>query len=180
INIGLYQQVRRIARAGTYEAYIIAEDETQAVDAYGRTTSPIPFSFQTDRNGASVVFLVYTDRGRASIMYDMPPVLTSLAYGNGKWILSLALLSLAALLFLWMIVRLVLLNSRKLQMESGCPNCGRQELMRISRHSGDRLLHAFGIPVYRYRCRNCTWEGSRISEEGLSVSPGLAPVYNEF
>ena len=173
INIGLYQQVRRIARAGTYEAYVIGDDELQAIDAYGRTTSPIPFSFQTDRNGDYVVFLVDTDRGRASIMYDMPPLLTSLAYGNGNWILSVTLLTLAALLLLGMLLRLIILNNKKLQMESGCPNCGRQELMRISRRGSDRLLHVFGIPAYRYRCRNCTWEGSRLSDEGMAVSPGV-------
>lgn len=173
INIGLYQQVRRIARAGTYEAYVIGDDERQAIDAYGRTTSPIPFSFQTDRNGDYVVFLVDTDRGRASIMYDMPPFLTSLAYGNGNWMLSVTLLTLAALLLLGTVLRLIILNNKKLQMESGCPNCGRQELMRISRRGSDRLLHVFGIPAYRYRCRNCTWEGSRLSDKGVAVSPGV-------
>ena len=47
-----------------------------------------------------------------------------------------------------------------------------RRLMRISRRSSDRLLHVFGIPAYRYRCRNCTWEGTRLSEAGRSISPG--------
>ncbi len=177
LNIGLHQQVRRIARSGSYEAYIIAADKGQAMDAYGRTTKPIPFSFETERNGEYVVFLVDTDRGRASIMYDMPPLLTSLAYGDGNWILSLALVGLASLLLLGLIVRWIILHTRRLQMEAGCPNCGRQELMRISRRSTDRALHLFGIPAYRYRCRNCVWEGTRLSEAGAAISPGVKLAY---
>lgn len=177
LNIGLHQQVRRMARSGSYEAYIIAADKSQAMDAYGRTTDPIPFSFETERNGEYVVFLVDTDRGRASIMYDMPPLLTSLAYGDGNWILSLALVGLASLLLLSMIVRWIILHTKRLQMEAGCPNCGRQELMRISRRSTDRALHLLGIPAYRYRCRNCVWEGTRLSEEGAAISPGVKLAY---
>lgn len=174
ISSGLYQQVRRIARSGSYEAYVIAGKEDQAIDAYGRTTVPIPFSFQTERNGDYVIFLVDTDRGRASVMYDMPPVLTSLAFGNGFRLLSLALAGLAALLLFGLIVRLMIMRNKRLQMESGCPNCGQQELMRIARQRGDRFLHLFGIPAYRYRCRNCTWEGTRLSEAGTTVSPGVS------
>lgn len=177
LNIGLHQQVRRIARSGSYEAYIIAADKGQAMDAYGRTTVPIPFSFETERNGEYVVFLVDTDRGRASIMYDMPPLLTSLAYGDGNWILSLVLVGLASLLLLGLIVRWIILHSKRLQMEAGCPNCGRQELMRISRRPTDRALHLIGIPAYRYRCRNCVWEGTRLSEEGVAISPGVKLAY---
>lgn len=178
INVGLYQQVRKIARAGNYEAYVIAGDNDLAIDAYGRTTKPIPFSFQTDRNGDYVIFLVDTDRGRASVLYDMPPILTSLAYGNGYLLLSIALAGLAGLLLLGLLIRLLVMRNSRLYMESGCPNCGQQELMRIARRSSDRLLHLFGIPVYRYRCRNCTWEGKRLSESGTSVSPGvtIAPI----
>ena len=177
LNIGLHQQVRRMARSGSYEAYIIAADKSQAMDAYGRTTEPIPFSFETERNGEYVVFLVDTDRGRASIMYDMPPLLTSLAYGDGNWILSLTLVGLASLLLLGLIVRWIILHSKRLQMEAGCPNCGRQELMRISRRPTDRALHWFGIPAYRYRCRNCVWEGTRLSEEGTAISSGVKLAY---
>ena len=173
INVGLYQQVRQIARAGSYEAYVIAGDNDLAIDAYGRTTKPIPFSFQTDRNGDYVIFLVDTDRGRASVLYDMPPVLTSLAFGNGYRLLSLALAGLATLLLLGMLLRLIIMRNSRLRMEAGCPNCGQQELMRIARRPSERLLHFFGIPAYRYRCRHCTWEGTRLSESGMAVSPGV-------
>lgn len=178
ISIGLYQQVRRIARAGDYQGYVVAGDEDLAIDAYGRTTQPIPFSFQTDRNGDFVVFLVDTDRGRASVMYDMPPVFTSLAFGNGYRLLSLALTILASLILLGLLLRFLILNNLNLQLESGCPNCGYHELMRIARRPSDRLLHMFGIPAYRYRCRHCTWEGMRLSDDGATISPGAVTATN--
>ena len=174
INIGLYQQVRRIARAGSYEGYVIAGNRRQAIDAYGRTTEPIPFAFETERNGDYVVFLVDTDRGRASVIYDMPPLLASLSYGRGHLILSLTLAGLSLLLLLGLMARYLVLHNRRLQLDSGCPRCGRSELMRIARRSSDRFLHIFGIPAYRYRCRHCTWEGSRLSESGETVSPGIS------
>lgn len=179
LNLGLFQHIRRIARSGSYEGYVIAGDQDHAIDAYGRTTDPIPFSFTTEHNGEYVVFLVDTDRGRASIMYDMPPVLTSLAYGSGNWMLSGALVILAGLLLLSVILRRLILHNKNLQMESGCPNCGRHELMRISRRPSDRALHMVGIPAYRYRCRNCIWEGMRLSEEGTAVSAGVPLAFYE-
>ena len=105
LSSGLYQQVRRIARSGSYEAYVIAGNEEQAIDAYGRTTEPIPFAFDTEQNGEYVVFLVDVDRGRASVMYDMPPLVTRLAFGGGHQLLSLALVGLAGLLLLFLLLR---------------------------------------------------------------------------
>lgn len=180
INMGLYQQIRRIAHPGTYEAYIISGSEGQAIDAYGRATAPIPFAFQTDSTDEYVVFLIDTDRGRASVLYDMSPLYTSLAYGNGHLRLSYLLGGLAILTLLAMLLRLAILNNSRIQLESGCPNCGHHELIRISRRSSDRILHFFGIPAYRYRCRNCTWEGTRLSDTGASVSPGVALAQSDI
>ena len=136
------------------------------------SAEPIPFAFDTDSNGEYVVFLVDIDRGRASVIYDMPPLVTRLAFGGGNRPLSLALAGLAGLLLLGLLLREATLRNRRLWMETGCPRCHEQELMRISRRSSDRLLHLLGIPAYRYRCRNCTWEGTRLSEAGRSISPG--------
>jgi len=179
LNLGLFQHVRRIARSGSYEGYIIAGERSHAVDAYGRTVNPIPFSFTTDRNGEYVVFLMDIDRGRASVIYDMPPTLTSLAYGSGNWMLSGALVILAGLLLAGILLRWLILHNKNLQLESGCPNCGRHELMRISRRPADRALHMAGIPAYRYRCRNCIWEGTRLSEEGAAISAGVPLTFYE-
>ncbi len=169
---GLYQHVRRIARSGSYESYVIAGNGEQAIDAYGRTTEPIPFAWDTDHNGDYVIFLIDIDRGRASVMYDMPPLMTGLAFGGGNVRLSLALAALAGLLLLGLLLREMALRNPRLRMETGCPRCHEQELMRISRRPKERLLHLLAIPAYRYRCRNCTWEGTLLSEAGRSVSPG--------
>ncbi len=176
---GLYQQVRRIARSGNYQSYVIAGDPKRAIDAYGRTTKPIPFAFDTDHNGDYVVFLVDIDRGRASVMYDMPPLMTKMAFGGGNLRLALALTALAGLLLLALLLRELTLRNRRLWMETGCPRCHEQELMRISRRPRERLLHLMAIPAYRYRCRNCTWEGTRLSEAGRSISPGATIARTE-
>lgn len=178
LSSGIFQQVRRIARSGSYEAYVIAGEDGQSIDAYGRTTEPIPFSFETSRNGELVIFMLDEDRGRASVLYDMSPLMTSLAFGNGYRLLSLALAGLGLALLLGLILRLLVVRNPRFQMESGCPQCGEHELMRISRHTSDRLLNMIGIPAYRYRCRYCTWEGVRLSEHGRIVSPGatMAPA----
>ena len=174
INSGLYQQIRRIARSGSYEAYVVAGSANEAIDAYGRTTQPIPFAFETKRARDYVVFLLDTDRGRASVLYDMPPLVTRLAFGNGYWLLSAVLAGLALLLLLFLLSRELTLRNPRLQLEGGCPRCHEHELMRIARRNREHLLHALGIPAYRYRCRNCTWEGTRISETGQTVSPGAS------
>jgi hypothetical protein len=178
---GVYQQVRRIARPDMYEAYIVAAGRPdQAIDAYGRTGEPIPFSFETGRSGEVVVFLLDTNRGRASVLYGMPRWATELAYGPAFRILS-ALLGLLGLLLLgWMLLRMVMMGNDGNWLDAGCPNCGRPELMRVSRKTGDRLLNLLGIPAYRYQCRNCTWMGTRLSEDGAPVSPGATIVLDRW
>jgi hypothetical protein len=178
---GVYQHVRRIARPDVYEAYIVAAGRPdQAIDAYGRTSEPIPFSFETGRSGDVVVFLLDTNRGRASVLYGMPRWATELAYGPAFRILSVLLGLLGLLLLGWMLLRMVMMGNDANWLDAGCPNCGRPELMRVSRKSGDRLLNLLGIPAYRYQCRNCTWMGTRLSEDGAPVSPGATIVVDRW
>lgn len=87
-------------------------------------------------------------------------------------LISYILIGLAGLLLLIMITRSLILGNDSLQMEHGCPQCGQQELMRISRRTRQRWLIMVGIPAYRYRCRNCTWEGTRLSDVGEAFSRG--------
>ncbi|MBP9502509.1 MAG: transposase family protein [Candidatus Promineofilum sp.] len=87
-------------------------------------------------------------------------------------LISYILIGLAALLLLIVITRSLILGNDSLQMEHGCPQCGQYELMRVSRRARQRWLNMVGIPAYRYRCRNCTWEGTRLSEMGEAFSRG--------
>lgn len=169
---GLYQQVRHIAVPGAYEARFIVGDSNHSIDASGRTDDPVSLTFKTNRPGEPVVFMADTDRGRVSILYNMSPALASLAFGNGYRLLSYALAGLGAILLAIMAARLFTLNSGRLRMENGCPQCGQQELMRVSRRTSQRILSRLGVPAYRYRCRNCTWEGTRLSDVGEAFSPG--------
>lgn len=174
---GVYQHVRRIARPGVYEGYVTAAGNPDlGFDAYGRTSDPIPFSFETSRASDIVVFLLDTNRGRASVLYGMPRVATELAYGLGFRILSVMLGLAGLLLLVWMLLRMVRMGNDENWLEAGCPNCGRHELMRISRNPSDRLQNVLGIPAYRYQCRHCTWMGTRLSEEGAPVSPGARTI----
>ncbi len=54
-----------------------------------------------------------------------------------------------------------LIHSERL-WNTACPKCGYSKLHRIHRRMGGRLLSALGIPVGRYYCRNCKWQGLRI------------------
>ncbi len=45
-----------------------------------------------------------------------------------------------------------------------CPMCGGANLSRVHRTRFDRLLGSMGIPVRRYVCRQCHWQGRRIDE----------------
>ena len=43
-----------------------------------------------------------------------------------------------------------------------CPDCQSKELKRTRRRPFDRLLGRLGIPVRRYICADCQWEGRRV------------------
>jgi hypothetical protein len=55
-----------------------------------------------------------------------------------------------------------LLNNPMFYPQAGCPQCWEYELVRVRRNKSERLVARLGIPVRRYSCRNCDWEGLRI------------------
>lgn len=180
VGPGIYQQVRQIDRPGRYEAYAIAGNLEQAIDAYGRNSDPIPFTFELTEPNDYAVFLVDTNRGRASVLYDMPRLMTSMAYGNSYRLIT-ALLGLIGLTLLgWMLARMAIMGNQSRWLDAGCPQCGQHELIRVSRQSQDRLAHLLGLPTYRYQCRVCTWQGAKLSEGGSPVSPGATITVNDL
>jgi hypothetical protein len=176
VRTGIYQQVRHISEPGRYNAYVITdppEGETvvAAIDGYGRTTQPIPLSFRTLRSSDLVVVRLDTNMGRATVLYNMNPLLAQIAFNNGSLIAGTVVGVVALLITFWLLLRSLLLWRHRSWLDAGCPRCHKHELMRIERLSTDRFLHKLGLPAFRYQCRHCTWQGTRLSIGGLSSSP---------
>lgn len=73
-------------------------------------------------------------------------------------VLLLGFILLASLRLRWRI------NHWQKLWGKSCPQCGSEHLSRIHRTLPDRLLGRVGIPVRRYMCRQCRWQGVRIDE----------------
>ena len=54
------------------------------------------------------------------------------------------------------------MTNMQLRSSSGCPACSGSKLIRIPRQKGDRLLGYSLIPMGRFVCPECRWEGRRI------------------
>ena len=68
------------------------------------------------------------------------------------------------------IVILLVLRFSNYYRVNNCPNCSR-ELKRSQRQSSDRLVNtlSFGIlPIKRYRCYTCYWEGQALGIKNQS------------
>lgn len=82
-----------------------------------------------------------------------------LAYSGGARLLAGAFIAAA--------IGVILLRVRQnwlAQMAVGdgqCPQCNQATLRRIHRKQADRLLNYLFLPVRRYKCQNCRWEGRR-------------------
>lgn len=94
---------------------------------------------------------------QVALLNDLRQTLFS---GSAGIIIAVALAGLA--LFSYFLLRARLLGNRYLYVGEGCPHCAEHELIRVRRYQGDRLLARVGIPVRRYVCRNCAWDGLRI------------------
>ena len=93
--------------------------------------------------------------------------LVSWLAGGGTVIVGAGVLLLLVLYVLWR--RQTLVGNKALWFSSGCPACGERELVRVSRHFGDRFYNLAAVPAYRYACRNCTWRGLRIGRREQSL-----------
>ena len=93
--------------------------------------------------------------------------LVSWLASGGTLIVGAGVLLLLAVYVLWR--RQTLVGNKALWFSSGCPACGERELVRVSRHFGDRFYNLAAVPAYRYACRNCTWRGLRIGRREQSL-----------
>ena len=86
---------------------------------------------------------------------------------------SLLMLRWFAAFFAVYLVILVLLRFSNYYRLTRCPNCA-GELKRSQRTASDRLLKttSFGIlPVKRYRCYTCYWEGQALDIKNARKRP---------
>jgi DNA-directed RNA polymerase subunit RPC12/RpoP len=88
-----------------------------------------------------------------------------LAYEGGSGILGL-LLGLVTAVWGFFLLR-DRINDNKGLYATACPHCGSPALKRARRTTLDRLWGALGIPVRRYICAVCKWQGPRIDQTRL-------------
>ncbi len=69
---------------------------------------------------------------------------------------------------LFVLARQRLLDNPYLWINEGCPRCREHDLIRIQRQRSDRML-SLALPVRRFACRNCTWEGRRFGRDNANI-----------
>jgi hypothetical protein len=94
---------------------------------------------------------------------NMPGLITAGEFlGRTSLGLVLSMILLIVAFTAYIFLRRRTLNNPMLYAEAGCPQCWENELVRVRRHKPDRLISRMGIPVHRYTCRNCDWQGLRV------------------
>ncbi|MCP4418141.1 MAG: hypothetical protein GY805_16075 [Chloroflexi bacterium] len=158
---GQFQLAYRVPLSGTYETYISIQGQNEGIGANGRSLEPIPLVFSTKFTG-EIVVIQYDDRtDRIAVLYGIPRMLSWLSYDWGAQIIA-AISALGALVLgAQLTYRAVVLRPDR-QLKAGCPNCQQHDLQRIGRKTADYLLNIVGVPVRRYRCSHCGWQGRRI------------------
>jgi hypothetical protein len=89
-----------------------------------------------------------------------------LAYEGGSRIMGLVLGGITAVWGLLMLRDS--LNNNSALYATACPNCGSTSLKRNRRNIFDKLANVGGIPVRRYICTECKWQGARIDHTRLT------------
>ena len=92
----------------------------------------------------------------------------------GQWIAYEGGAQLSGTVFVVVAISIVLLRvrqnvlNRQTLWSNVCPNCQAQfTLKRTHRALVDKLLNILQVPVRRYRCKSCQWEGRRIDEDQI-------------
>lgn len=98
--------------------------------------------------------------------------------GSGSVALVLTIILVITALVSYFILRRRVLENSMLYTDAGCPQCWENELVRVRRHKPDRVIARFGIPVRRYKCRNCDWAGLRLGGQppGTEIKTEAAPA----
>ena len=158
---GQYQLAYRVPLPGTYETYVAIQGRNEGIGASGRSLEPIPLEFTTEFPAEMVVIQYDGRTDRIAVLTGMPWWLSWISYGWGARII--AAVSILGVLILGAQIgysRTVL--RPEWQYSAGCPNCQQHDFQRIGRETSDYVLDLLGVPVRRYKCGHCGWEGRRI------------------
>lgn len=158
---GRYQLTYRIPLPSTYETYVSIQGRNEGIGASGRSVDPIPLEFTTKFPAEMVVIQYDARTDRIAVLSGMPWWLSWLSFGwGGRIIAGISILGFLVLGAQIGYSRVVLRPDW--QYSAGCPNCEEHDLRRISRETSDYVLDLLGVPVRRYKCNQCGWEGRRI------------------
>lgn len=160
LNRDQFQLAYRVPRPGTYQAYVSVLGRGESIGANGRSMRAIPLEFTTRVASEWVLFQYDGRSSRIAVLYQIPWWLGWLAFERGA--LIMAILAVVGAIVLGVpVVNRRFVQRPEWQHAAGCPNC-QGELRRVNRTTADYLLGLVGIPVRRYKCRNCDWQGRRI------------------
>lgn len=158
---GKYQLAYRVPLPGTYETYVVMQGLEDGIGASGRSREPIPLEFTTEFPAEMIVIQYDARTDRIAVLAGMPWWLSWLGFGWGSRIIAgISILGIFVLGAQIGYRRVVLRPDW--QYSAGCPNCEAHDFQRISRENSDYLLDLIGVPVRRYKCDQCGWEGRRI------------------
>ena len=161
IGNGQFQLAYRVPLPGRYETYAAIQGRSEGIGASGRSREPIPLAFTTEFPSEMVVIQYDGRTDRIAVLYGMSYGLSWLGFGWGTGLIAAVAIVGSLILGTQIAYTRVVLHPER-QYRAGCPNCQQHNLQRISRESKDYLLETIGIPVRRYKCRSCGWEGRRI------------------
>ncbi|GJM42253.1 MAG: hypothetical protein DHS20C20_25350 [Ardenticatenaceae bacterium] len=161
IGKGQFQLVYRVPLPHSYETYVVVQGRSEGIGASGRSMEPIPLEFSTEFPSELVVIQYDARTDRIGVLSGMPWWLSWLGFGWGaRIIMAFALLGFLLLAAQTSYSRV--LKRPDWQYGAGCPNCQQHDFTRITRETPDYLLDLIGVPVRRYKCNQCDWEGRRI------------------
>jgi hypothetical protein len=156
-----YELTYRIPLPSTYETYVAIQGRSEGIGASGRSMEPVPLEFSTEFPAEMVIVQYDARTDRIAVLSGLPWWLSWLSYGWGARIIAAVALLGAAVLAVQIGYSRVVLRP-ELQYSAGCPTCQQTDLHRINRETSDYALNLIGVPVRRFKCNQCGWEGRRI------------------
>jgi hypothetical protein len=105
-------------------------------------------------------------------------------FSNLPWLQGVDVVDLGLSLFLLALLLYAAAQQRamtniQLQYTAGCPACSEKKLVRVSRQTADRLLGISLIPMGRFVCPDCRWEGRRVIRKSACVKKPAKPSTSE-